>query len=139
MSARFRRLTGTALGAAAALGLTAWLPNGSRPRKRSRSQEKPQERERRSNREERLEKVGPTAYRVDPTDTPYDRWYKRTKGKMPTFDGLMIQDVRTVPLKPWADMGVNGLYMRMRRSRGRQEPARGGPARHLPRLPPPGA
>ncbi|MGH9386720.1 MAG: hypothetical protein ACRD2N_20815 [Vicinamibacterales bacterium] len=72
-----------------------------------------QERERQSNRSERLEKVGPTAYRVIPTDTPYDRWYARTRGKMPTFDGLVIQDVRTVPLKPWADMGANGLYMRM--------------------------
>src|SRR5687767_2977221 len=114
MNARFRRLIGTALAAAAALGLTfavaEWQPAAQ---EKPQVQEKPQERERRSNRDERLEKVGPTAYRVIPTDTPYDRWYERTKGKMPTFDGLMIQDVRTVPLKPWAELGVNGLYMKM--------------------------
>jgi len=107
MSARSRRLTGTAL-ALAALTFTVAVAE-----RQPATQEKPQERERRSNRDERLEKVGPTAYRVIPIDTPYARWYERTKGKMPTFDGLMIQDVRTVPLRPWAELGVNGLYMRM--------------------------
>lgn len=73
----------------------------------------PQQRERRSNRNEEMEQVGPTQFRVIPSDTPYDQWYERTKAKLPSFAGLMIQDVRTVALKPWADMGVNGLYMRM--------------------------
>ena len=106
MRLRLRGLTLAALAIVAAIGLTT-VALGQQ------TTGKPQERERRSNREERLEKVGPTAYRVIPTDTPYDRWYERTKGKMPTFDGLAIQDVRSVPLKPWADLGVNGLYMRM--------------------------
>jgi len=107
MRSGFRTLTATALALAAAIGLTtAALGQQS-------GTAKPQERERLSNREERMEKVGPTAYRVIPVDTPYDHWYERTKGKMPTFDGLVIQDVRTVPLKPWPDLGVNGLYMRM--------------------------
>lgn len=107
MSLRFRVVTGLALALTAAIGLTA-VTFGQQS-----SGQPAQERERRSNREERLEKVGPTAYRVIPTDTPYDRWYQTAKTKMPTFDGLAIQDVRSVPLKPWADMGVNGIYMRM--------------------------
>jgi uncharacterized RmlC-like cupin family protein len=73
----------------------------------------PQQRERRSNRNEEMEQVGPTQFRVIPSDTPYDQWYERSKAKLPSFAGLMIQDVRTVPLKPWPEMGVNGLYMRM--------------------------
>src|SRR5262245_28667740 len=72
-----------------------------------------QKKERRSNRDEEMEQVGPTQFRVIPTDTPYDRWYERTKAKLPSFAGLMIQDVRSVALKPWPEMGVNGLYMRM--------------------------
>ena len=70
---------------------------------------------RNSNRGERLEKVGPTAFRVVPVNTPYDAWYERTKSKMPTFAGLVIDDVRTTPLKPWPEQGtgINGLYMRM--------------------------
>jgi len=108
MRSRFRALIAAVFALALAGGLAVAL-FGQQPA----TTEKPQQRERRSDRDERLEKVGPTAYRVVPVETPYDRWYERTKGKMPTFDGLMIQDVRTVPVKPWADMGVNGLYMRM--------------------------
>lgn len=62
---------------------------------------------------ERLEKVGSTMWRVKPSDTPYDHWYEKAKSSMPTFEGLMIQDVRTVPLEPWTAQGVNGLYVRM--------------------------
>lgn len=66
-----------------------------------------------SNRGERMEQVGPTAWRVKPSDTPYDRWLEEAEKRIPIFSGLYIQDVRTEPLKPWTDMGVNGLYMRM--------------------------
>ncbi len=66
-----------------------------------------------SNRGERMEKVGPTAWRVRPTDTPYDGWFEEAKKRIPTFSGLVIQDARSEPLKPWPDMGVNGLYVKM--------------------------
>src|SRR5713101_213893 len=62
---------------------------------------------------ERLEKVGPTMSRVVPRDTPYDHWLAEATSHVPIFSGLAIDDVRTVALKPWSDMGVNGLYFRM--------------------------
>ncbi len=62
---------------------------------------------------ERLEKVGPTMSRVVPQNTPYDRWLSEAKSRIPVFSGLVIDDARTVRLKPWPDMGVNGLYIRM--------------------------
>src|SRR5438874_7559314 len=61
----------------------------------------------------RLEKVGPTMSRVVPDNTPYDQWLKQAAARTPIFSGLVIDDARTVPLKPWADMGVDGLYIRM--------------------------
>jgi gentisate 1,2-dioxygenase len=66
-----------------------------------------------SNRGEEMENVGPNRWRVKPADTPYDHWFERARTRMPAFEGLVIQDVRTVPLKPWADQGVNGLYVKM--------------------------
>lgn len=66
-----------------------------------------------SNRGERMEKVGPTAWRVIPSDTPYGRWFDEASKRIPTFAGLLIQDVRTEPLKPWSEVGVNGLYVKM--------------------------
>lgn len=62
---------------------------------------------------ERLERVGATMWRVRPDDTPYDKWFEGAKAKMPSFEGLLIDDVRTVVLKPWPDMGVDGLYVKM--------------------------
>src|ERR1700737_2645690 len=62
---------------------------------------------------ERFEKVGPTMSRVIPQNTPYDRWLAEAKSRIPMFSGLVVDDARTVPLKPWPDMGVNGLYIRM--------------------------
>ncbi len=66
-----------------------------------------------SNRGEEMENVGPNRWRVKPVDTPYDHWFERHRAGMPSFEGLFIQDVRTVPLKPWPDKGVNGLYVKM--------------------------
>ncbi|MGH8630042.1 MAG: hypothetical protein ACREU7_04650, partial [Burkholderiales bacterium] len=66
-----------------------------------------------SNRGERLEKVGPTAWRVKPSDTPYDRWFEAARKRIPAFAGLLIQVVRSEPLRPWPDMGVDGLYVKM--------------------------
>ena len=66
-----------------------------------------------STRYTRSEQVGETMWRVLPRDTPYDQWFEKNKKRMPTFEGLMIQDARTVPLQHWEDMGVNGLYLKM--------------------------
>lgn len=106
MSSRFQAWRGPGLALAAVVAVTLVGADWLRA-----AQEKPQER--RSNREERMEQVGPTAFRVLPTDTPYDHWYDRNKGKIPVHEGLTIQDVRTEQVKPWPDMGANGLYIRM--------------------------
>jgi len=66
-----------------------------------------------SNRGEEMENVGPNRWRVKPTDTPYDHWFEKARTRMPVFEGLLIPDVRTVPLKPWSDQGVNGMYVKM--------------------------
>ena len=57
----------------------------------------------------RSEQVGETMWRVLPRNTPYDRWFEKNKKRMPTFEGLVIQDARTVPLQYWEDMGVDSL------------------------------
>ncbi len=96
---------GFAAGAAAcalALGVAA-LAVAQQPRR-----EDPE-----SNRGERMERVGPTAWRVRPQDTPYDRWFAAAKQRIPTFEGLVIQDARVEPLRPWPEMGVDGLYVKM--------------------------
>ena len=65
--------------------------------------------------EGRLERVGPTAWRVVPHDTPYDAWLAKNKTTMPFWEGIVIQDGRVEPLKPWPakGTGVKGLYLRM--------------------------
>ena len=77
------------------------------------AQQPQRQRERVSEDGGRLEKVGPTMSRVVPDNTPYDQWLAQAKARTPIFSGLVIDDARTVPLKPWADMGVDGLYIRM--------------------------
>ena len=79
----------------------------------ARAQEPPAEKPRTSNRGDRMERIGPTMFRVRPQNTPYDKWFAKAKANMPTFEGLLIQDARTVPLKPWPDKGVDGLYVKM--------------------------
>ena len=59
------------------------------------------------------EQVGETMWRVLPRNTPYDQWFEKNKERIPTFQGLVIQDARTEPLQPWEDMGVDGLYLKM--------------------------
>ena len=66
-----------------------------------------------STRYTRSERVGETMWRVKPQNTPYDQWFEKNKKRIPTFEGLVIQDARTVPLQPWEDMGVDGLYLKM--------------------------
>ncbi len=59
------------------------------------------------------EQVGPTMWRNRPHDTAYDYWLAANKKRIPTFEGLMIQDARTAPLSYWEDIGVDGLYIKM--------------------------
>ncbi|MBK5296927.1 MAG: ethanolamine ammonia lyase-activating protein [Vicinamibacteria bacterium] len=61
----------------------------------------------------RQQLVGSFVYRLPPEDTPYMRWIENTKASRPTFSGLLIQDVRTQPLRPWPQMGIDGLYIQM--------------------------
>jgi len=61
-----------------------------------------------------MENLG-SAIRVVPRDTPYDKWFAEARSEMPFFEGSVIDDVRTVKLQPWPEMGerVNGLYLRL--------------------------
>ncbi len=59
------------------------------------------------------EQVGANIYRVRPVDTPYERWFGKAKHHIPSFEGLVIQDARTIELAPWPGTGVNGLYIKM--------------------------
>jgi len=61
-----------------------------------------------------MENLG-SAIRVLPRDTPYDKWFVEASSEMPFFKGSVIDDVRTVKLQPWPEMGerVNGLYLRL--------------------------
>src|SRR5260370_3933577 len=76
-------------------------------------QQPPRPRERVSEDGGRLEKVGPTMSRVVPDNTPYDHWLAQARSRIPIFEGLVIDDARTMPVKPWPEMGVNGMYIRM--------------------------
>lgn len=60
-----------------------------------------------------IEKLGGTI-RIVPRNTPYDVWLAKAKSEIPVFEGLVIDDVRTVALQPWPQMGegINGLYLR---------------------------
>ena len=60
-----------------------------------------------------LEQIGPTMWRVRPRGTPYDKWLEKARERMPTFEGMLIQDARTEPLEYWEAMGVDGLYIKM--------------------------
>jgi gentisate 1,2-dioxygenase len=62
---------------------------------------------------------GPDAHstpvvRSRPGDTPYDRWVEKARATTPIFEGIVIEDVASIPLKPWPAMGegVSGLYLR---------------------------
>ncbi len=63
--------------------------------------------------DDRREQVGPSMWRLRPKNTPYDQWFEEARKSVPTFVGLIIEDARTEPLKPWDDMGVDGLYIKM--------------------------
>jgi gentisate 1,2-dioxygenase len=52
--------------------------------------------------------------REPPTDSPYQAWLAAARKEIPMFEGLVIDDVATITLKPWPQMGegVTGLYLR---------------------------
>jgi uncharacterized RmlC-like cupin family protein len=58
--------------------------------------------------------LGPTVVREPPTDSPYQRWLETARAEIPVFEGLVIEDVASVALRPWPQMGagVTGLYLR---------------------------
>lgn len=60
-----------------------------------------------------MERLGPNISRVRPTNTPYEKWFAKARQRIPTFEGLVIQDARTEPLQPWDGPGVDGLYIKM--------------------------
>ena len=64
-----------------------------------------------------VKKVGVTpaaVVREAPTRSPYERWLEQARAEMPVFEGLVIEDVFTLELQPWPQMGegVTGLYLR---------------------------
>lgn len=58
--------------------------------------------------------LGPTVVRELPTDSPYQVWLARAMEEIPVFEGLVIDDVEHIALKPWPRLGtgVTGLYLR---------------------------
>ncbi|RPI00071.1 MAG: cupin domain-containing protein [Lysobacterales bacterium] len=58
--------------------------------------------------------LGPTVVRERPTDSPYQRWLETARAEIPVFEGLVIEDVASIALRPWPQMGagVTGLYLR---------------------------
>jgi uncharacterized RmlC-like cupin family protein len=58
--------------------------------------------------------LGPTIVRELPTHTPYQAWLERARGEIPLFEGLVIDDVATIALQPWPELGegITGLYLR---------------------------
>lgn len=59
------------------------------------------------------EVLSPTVLREPPEDSPYQRWLLNAKFNIPVFEGLVIDDISQVRLRPWPQMGdsVNGLYL----------------------------
>ena len=61
-----------------------------------------------------FEKLG-RPLRVRPGNTPYEGWLATAKSEIPVHECLYIDDVKTIPLKAWAQQGdgVRGLYLRL--------------------------
>lgn len=57
--------------------------------------------------------LGPTVLREPPVASPYQRWLEAVRDEIPVDEGLVIQDVHTVALRPWPQLGdgVRGLYL----------------------------
>lgn len=57
--------------------------------------------------------VSPTVVRELPEDSPYQLWLERVRGAIPVREGVVIENVHEVALKPWPELGagVTGLYL----------------------------
>lgn len=58
--------------------------------------------------------LGPTIVRELPTDSPYQIWLKQARAEIPVLEGMIIDDVEHMVLRPWPQqgVGVTGLYLR---------------------------
>ena len=59
--------------------------------------------------------LGPTVVREPPVDSPYQRWLESAREEIPVFEGLVIDDVASIALRPWPQMGegITGLYLHL--------------------------
>ena len=57
--------------------------------------------------------LGPTVVRIPPEGSPYQKWLDRARSEIPVHEALVINDVRSIELKAWPQMGsgVSGLYL----------------------------
>lgn len=62
-----------------------------------------------------IDVLAPTVVREPPVDSPYERWLESARQELPVFEGLVIDDVATIALRPWPQMGegVTGLYLHL--------------------------
>ena len=51
------------------------------------------------------EDLGNGVMRELPLNSPYEKWFQKARADMPSFEGLIVQDARTVPLTLWPRMG----------------------------------
>lgn len=58
--------------------------------------------------------LGPTTMRERPTDSPYETWLNKARKEIPIHEGLFIDDIVHIPLRPWPQLGagITGLYLR---------------------------
>jgi uncharacterized RmlC-like cupin family protein len=58
--------------------------------------------------------LGPTVIREIPVDSPYQAWLRKVSTEIPIFGQENVDDVATLPLRPWPQMGqgVTGEYLR---------------------------
>ncbi|MEE4217567.1 MAG: hypothetical protein V2I48_08165 [Xanthomonadales bacterium] len=60
------------------------------------------------------QKLAANTFRMPPANTPYDQWMEKARAQIPVFEGVVIQDVRSVKLEPWPELGpdIRGMYLR---------------------------
>ena len=60
-----------------------------------------------------VEVLSPTIVRVPPKNSPYQLWLETAKTDIPVFEALAINDINSIALEPWPQMGtdVTGSYL----------------------------
>lgn len=58
--------------------------------------------------------LAPTVIREPPVDSPYQRWLKAARTRLPVHEAMSIENVYSIALEPWPAMGddITGLYLR---------------------------